>query len=113
MDFQKIYNEAHAAGMEAGTKAKPSTMYIRDSHTGQVWAESEGACGFARVRFPAITAWGRWSQKAGVAKKWTKGLAVSVHEFNQSHQRKEAYAVAFAAVLKKHGIDCYVESVLD
>ena len=60
------------------------------------------------------TAFGRWAKKMGVAKKaYGGGLQIWISDFNQSMERKYAYARAFAASLEAHGIDAFADSRMD
>lgn len=123
MDFEAIWNEAHEAGMRAGEAAIPRPMIVgtpvsflsKDIDYSQpTYYVSEGVCGFAWVTFPGNTAWARWAKKyRDCGKAYPKGLQHWVGEFDQSMARKEAYARAFASVLKKHGIKCHAGSRMD
>jgi hypothetical protein len=80
----------------------------------QSWYVSEGCCGFAWIEFKGTTPWARWAKKAGKARKnYPTGYSIWVSEFGQSVDRKEAYAKAFAKVLKEHGVEAYANSRLD
>lgn len=112
VDFQSIYNEAHEAGMKAGNGFNCQPMTVTGH--GNTYFVPDGVCGFAEIRFPGNTAWGRWAKKAGVAQKsYNGGNYIWVSEFGQSMQRKEAYARAFVEVLKKHNIEAYSTSRMD
>lgn len=116
-DFKAIYTQAHAAGMAAGLAFDPHPMVVTTqfgSDRGKSWYVGDGVCGFAWVNFKGNTAWGRWASKNKVARPdYPSGLCVWVREFNQSMQKKEAYARAFAKVLRDHGIPCTVGSRMD
>jgi hypothetical protein len=113
VDFAAIHAEAHAAGMKAGTEVIPTPMVVVDgSRTYE--PVMDGACGFAWVRFKGTTPWARWAKAqklAGAA--YPTGLSIWVHQFDQSITRKEAYATAYAQVLRNHGIEAYAGSRLD
>ncbi len=113
--FRAMLDEALAAGNAAGSAITPSTMYIRDTRTGQTWEEPEGPCGFAWVSIfnQGNTSFGRWLLKNGARKRYTGGLEFWIHGFNQSMERKEACAHAMARVFQAHGIQAYAESRLD
>jgi hypothetical protein len=117
VDFGSLYETAHAAGMAAGYGSKPTPMVVTGGVPGQAaesWYVSEGCCGFAWVEFKGTTPWARWAKKAGKARKaYPTGCSIWVSEFGQSVDRKEAYAKAFAGVLKAHGIEAYANSRLD
>lgn len=60
------------------------------------------------------TSFGRWAKQNDLARPdYPSGLAISCHDFNQSIARKEAYAEAFAKVLRENGISAYAHSRLD
>jgi len=117
--FASIHKVAHSAGLEAGMNALPEPMTVTEADLmgnpiGRSWTVSEGACGFAWVTFAGNTPWGRWAKAQGIASKgYPKGLQIWVSEFNQSVDRKEAYAQAYAKVLREHGIEAYAQSRLD
>lgn len=117
--FASIHKVAQSAGLEAGMNALPEPMMVTESDLmgnpiGRSWTVSEGACGFAWVTFAGNTPWGRWAKAQGIASKgYPKGLQIWVSEFNQSVDRKEAYAQAYAKVLREHGIEAYAQSRLD
>lgn len=115
VDFAAIHAEAHAAGMAAGQAIIPVPMVVRDDMSGKVYEPvMDGACGFAWVRFKGTTPWAKWAKAQGIASKsYPTGMSVWVHQFNQSITRKEAYAGAYAKVLRNHGIEAYAGSRLD
>lgn len=121
-DFSALVAAAEAAGLAAGEAAVPTPMVVSESELfsdkpkagGKSWYVSEGACGFAWVHFKGNTDFGRWMKKNGKARPdYPKGLCVWVSYGNQSVARKEAYADAYAGVLKAAGITCYSASRLD
>ena len=64
---------------------------------------SPGNCSFAN-----------WLKKNKLAHKhYYGGVAIWVGQFNQSMQKKEEYAHAFASVLVDAGINAYVGSRMD
>lgn len=123
-EFRRLYEKAHAAGLAAGENAIPQPMVVSEAHVltgepkanGQKWFVSEGVCGFAWVRIkPATTSFARWLKAEGLARRdsYHGGLALNVFQFNQSYERKIAYAHAFADVLKEAGITAYADGRLD
>ena len=117
--FASIHKVAQGFALEAGTNALPEPMTVCEADLmgnpiGRSWTVSEGACGFAWVTFAGNTPWGRWAKAQGIASKgYPKGLQIWVSEFNQSMARKEAYAYAYAKVLREHGIEAYAHSRMD
>jgi hypothetical protein len=123
IDYAALYAQAEAAGREAADAAVPVPMIIGEEtsplsgvldYSKPTYFMSEGLCGFAWVTFKGNTGFGRWAKKTGKAKPaYGGGLRVSVFGYNQSVTRKEAYAQAFAAVLREAGVTAYAESRLD
>jgi len=101
------------AGIEAGKNARPIPMYVIDQGI-PIDRIDDGACGFAWIAFPGNTSFGKWAKKQGLARShYPSGLCVWVSEFGQSVDRKDAFAGAYAKVLKDNGIDAYSGSRLD
>lgn len=122
-DFAVLYEQADTAGKQAADAAVPTPMIVGEEttpfngvidYTKPTYFVSEGLCGFAWVNFKGNTAFGRWAKKAGKASPACGGgLQVWVRGYGQSVTRKEAYAQAFAAVLRAEGIEAYAGSRLD
>ena len=129
-DYQAIYDEAYAAGVAAvaakvpvpmivGTPSTPLGNDLDPSQT--IYYVPDGVCGFAWVQFAANTGWGRWAKKnvgrtehhAACRKGYPTGLDIWVTTGNQSMEKKEAFAQAFAEVLRAHNIDAYAQSRMD
>lgn len=125
MDFHAIHMEALAAGIKAGLTSKPVPMVVGHAmdplrpnsgidYSRETYRCDEGVCGFAWVSFKGNTQWGRWAKKNNVGTPdYPSGLRYWVSEFNQSLTRKEAFANAYAAVLKKNGIEAWPNSKMD
>lgn len=113
-DFSALYSAARSAGLSAGNAVAVTPMVVVERN-GYTYPPVEGgACGFAWIHFKGNTAWGRWAKKMGHASAdYPKGLMIWVGDFNQSMTRKEAYARAFAAVLREAGIDAHARSRMD
>lgn len=121
-DFQKIVDEAHAAGVAALNACKPTPMVVGQAKglfSNEIVPGTEevvegGPCGFAWVHIAGNTAFGRWAKKAKIADTdYPNGLMIWVSEGGQSMQRKEAYAGAYARHLKDNGIEAYLRSRMD
>ena len=121
-NFQKIYDEAHNAGMEAVKNLVVKPMVVQEhknplndnSEVVQSYFVADGICGFASVRFKGNTSFARWAKKNKLCKKsYNSGCYIWISYFNQSYQKKSAYASAFAKVLNENGISAYAESRLD
>ena len=111
-NYKAIYELAHRAGMDAVKALQVNPMYVTDGRT--TWKVDDGLCGFASIHFMGNTSFGKWAKANNIAQKhWKKGLYIWVGDFNQSYERKSAYASAFARYLKENGIDAWSESRLD
>jgi hypothetical protein len=111
--YQEIIDKAYKAGIEAGKNARPIPMYVIDQGI-PIDRIDDGACGFAWIAFPGNTSFGKWTKKQGLARShYPSGLCIWVSEFGQSVDRKDAFAGAYAKVLKENGIDAYAGSRLD
>ena len=124
MEMNEIFAKAYDAGITAGNNAKPIPMTVcsADPLTGRPIAVidvvADGVCGFAWVSMKANTPENKkflsWAKKANVMRKSCMGgFTYWVSVFNQSMQRKEAFAEAFAKVLCEHGMTCYADSRMD
>lgn len=124
MNYQVILERAHDAGMLAGLAAAPVPMVVYSSvslfddavnESQPVYHVPDGVCGFASVKLPkAVGPFVRFLKERMIGRKsYGRGYAISVREFGQSLQRKEAYARAYARVLNAHGIEAYAESRMD
>ena len=117
--FDSVFSAAHMAGLDAATAMTPTPMAVQNADIfgntfGPVSVVADGPCGFAWVAFKGNTPFGRWAKKMGVAKKaYGGGLQIWISDFNQSMERKYAYARAFASCLEAHGIDAYADSRMD
>lgn len=127
MRFAEIWENAVAAGQKALEECTPTPMVVQQhtnplddsSPVSKSWYVSGGVCGFAWVNVsPGNTSFARWLVKQGYAgKSYRGGVDIWVRAGGQSLERKEAYAHAMAASLKKHRdqLKCsfYVLSRLD
>lgn len=124
--FGAMLRSAHEAGMAAGNASTPVPMIVGDAvnilsdqidYSRPTYFVEGGVCGFAWVSIKGNTSFGRWAAQnanSGFRKdSYAGGLRRSCHEFGQSMQRKEAYAMAFAKVLRDNGIDAHMGSRMD
>lgn len=123
-DFQELFNKADKAGMEAVESLNVTPMVVQ-SHANPLDDNSpvtesyyipDGPCGFAWVKIrPARGKFVNWlkKQEIGRTDSYAGGYVIWVSKFNQSMQKKECYARAFANVLKESGIDAYSQSRMD
>jgi hypothetical protein len=125
MDVYEIYTKADDAGRKAveALQVRPMVVTRRDnpmddnSPVVQSWYVEDGVCGFAWVNIkPANSKFAKFLLRNGLARKdsYYGGVTVWVSDYNQSMQKKEAYAHAFAKVIRECGIDkCYASSRMD
>jgi len=115
-EFSALYAKARAAGLAAAGASVPTPMVVSETGgSGRSWYVSEGACGFAWVTVrPGNSPFANYLKKAGLGSPaYGGGTQIWVSEFNQSVARKEAYANAFAEVLREAGLKAYAGSRLD
>lgn len=112
-DFSALYAEADQAGREAVAKAIVEPMIVVGDKRADFIAD--GPCGFAWINVkPGNSAFAKWLKDQGKARKaYEGGVSVWVSDYNQSMQKKEIYAYAFAAVLQKYAIKAYASSRMD
>ena len=112
-----LLKKAEDAGLKAGLDVSTNPVTFKDVHSGQTYDVAEGMCGFAWVNIsPARGKFVNYLKKIGKGYTSYQGgynVPAGGVELGQSITRKEAYAEAFAKVLKDWGIKCYVSSRLD
>jgi hypothetical protein len=126
MNFEELYQKAHEAGMFAVSSVSVVPMIVGQEtymFSGKIdeskptYYVSDGVCGFAWINVrPGNSAFARWLKENDHARKddYYGGVTIWISEFNQSYQKKNAYAIAFAKVLRDNGIDkAYSNSRLD
>lgn len=113
MGFDQLWSDAVKAGYEAVDKLNVRPMIVRSAT--QSWFVADGVCGFAWVTVkPGNSAFAKWGKAKGLfSKAYGGGVQYWVGEFNQSMQKKEAFAAAVAAKLRDAGIDAYSDSRMD
>jgi hypothetical protein len=120
----KIFRKAQAAGLAAGNAAKPTAMVVGTpknflgdeiDYTKRTYYVSEGVCGFAWVTIrPGNSSLARHARRLGIGgRAYGGGVRIWVDEYNQSMERKEKHAHAFADVLREHGVEAYAQSRMD
>jgi hypothetical protein len=112
--FAELFAKAEAAGREAGAKAAVRPMVVHGGS--ESYFVADGVCGFAWVKVrPANSSFARWLVANDKARKdsYAGGVSISVRDYNQSMQRKEAHAYAMAAVLSDAGFKASAESRID
>lgn len=121
---EKLLERAHLMGMDAGRRVGVNPMVVGTptelmgneiDYSKKTYVVESGVCGFAGVVIkPARGKFVSYLKSIGKGNKhYYGGWYVSVREFGQSLTRKEAYADAFADVLKEVGMRVYVDSRMD
>ena len=121
---EKLLERAHLMGMDAGRRVGVNPMVVGTptelmgneiDYSKKTYVVEGGVCGFAGVVIkPARGKFVSYLKSIGMGNKhYYGGWYVSVREFGQSLTRKEAYAEAFADVLKEVGMKVYVDSRMD
>jgi len=124
MNYEALHKIADEAGKAAAEALRPVPMVVGQAKSlfsneidpaKPTYFVPDGVCGFAWIWFRGNTGWGRWARKAGLARSsYPSGLQISVHDYNQSMQKKEAYAQAYASVLRGYGVEeAFAASRLD
>ena len=125
--WQELYDLADAAGHAAATRAKPTPMVVtqhenpmdESSPVENSWYVSEGVCGFAWITLrPGTHSFVKWMSKEGLSRSaYGGGHQIWVSGYNQSMDRKFAYASAFAAILTEAfagtKVEVYAQSRMD
>lgn len=124
IDYAALYDKAHAAGKAAGDKHVPVPMHVVqrenpfDDNSPIVKAYAPvlgGVCGFAWVNIrPGNHPFVNWAKKSDKGhKSYYGGYDIWVRGYGQSMECKEAYAQAFAEVLREAGIKAHAMSRMD
>jgi len=111
-NWEQVWITSTHFARSAGTEKVPDVMVVTDGR--QRWVEPQGMCGFAWVEFSGRDPFAKWLQTRGLASKgYPKGLHYWVHEYNQSYERKRAYAIELCQQLARYGIVARANSRLD
>jgi len=125
MNTMILFAEAVNAGKAAVAAAKVVPMVVGEAkgllsneidYSKQTYFVEDGVCGFAAIIVkPANSKFAKFLKEMGIARRdsYNGGVRMAVHEYNQSLQKKEAYAYAFAKVLREAGVNARVESRMD
>jgi hypothetical protein len=127
--WKALYERADKAGQEAADRKVPQPMLVGTpttpfgndiDPTKRVYFVRGGLCGFATVTIkPATGGFVKWLKGRGIGyKAYYGGWAVPCNprtapDLAQAVEIKEAYARAFAEVLRDAGINVYVDVRLD
>lgn len=118
-----IFDRAHRAGVEAAEACQPTPMLVQQharnfddsSPVVQEWVRPQGVCGFAWVNVsPGTSSFARYLKaEHGGHNGPQGGIDLSATIGGQSLEINEAYARAFAATVREHGIKAYAQSRID
>ena len=112
----ELYNIAHIAGKEAVERITYiAPMVVIGGNDKIVDVVADGPCGFAWVNVkPGNCKFANVMKTQGLAhKSYYGGVDIWVSDYNQSMAKKSTYAIAFAKVLRDHGINAYSQSRMD
>lgn len=124
-EMKALYENAHEAGINAVANLKVVPMIVGEEtnlfsgkidYNKSTHFVEDGVCGFAWVNVkPGNSKFANWLKKNKLARSdsYYGGVTVWVSAFNQSMQKKEAYASAFSKVLENAGINAYSDSRMD
>ena len=125
MDSGLIFAAADAAGKAAVEKLQVVPMVVGNAkslfsneidYSQPTYYVADGVCGFASIQIkPATSAFAKWLKSLKLARKddYYGGVSMPVFAYNQSYQKKVAYANAFTKVLSDYGINAWVNERLD
>ena len=125
LSMQSLYNQAHDAGVAAVEATRVVPMVVGQAknvfgneidYSQETYFVADGVCGFAWISVkPANSKFGKFLTENKLARRdsYEGGLRMPIMAFNQSLQKKEAYAYAFAKVLREAGVNARVESRMD
>ena len=114
--LEDLCKSADEAGKSAVAALEVQPMVVQDQRTGQQWLVGDGVCGFAWVNLkPGNCALAKYMKNNKIARtdSYNGGVQIWVSAYGQSMQKKEAYAYAYAEVLKKDGYKAYAGSRMD
>ena len=127
MDFKSLHESADQAGRNAVKELQVVPMVVGEEtypfsgvmdNTKPRHFVADGVCGFAWVNIkPGNSKFANWLKKNRIARSdsYYGGVTVWVSDYNQSMQKKDAYARAYAEVIRAAGVvkSCYAMSRLD
>jgi hypothetical protein len=123
---RKIFEEARVAGRAAGVAATPKSMVVGTpttllgddiDSTKPTYYVPDGVCGFAWVVIrPGNSSLARHAVKLAIGGSGGRGgggVSIWVRDHDQSLERKNRHARAYAEVLGAYGVTAYAESRMD
>lgn len=123
-ELRALHEKADAAGKEAAAAKVPEPMHVVQranplDDSSPVVKRYEpvmgGVCGFAWVTVrPGNSRFANWLKKnKGARRGYYGGTELWISGYQQSYERKMAYATAYADVLREVGIEAYPGGRLD
>jgi len=121
-EFKVLYESAVAAGKAAVAALNVVPMVVTE---GDIFGKpipgakryfvADGVCGFAWVKIrPANSAFANWLKKNKLGSTaYGGGLQIWISDYNQSMQKKEAFASGMADTFRAAGISAYADSRMD
>jgi hypothetical protein len=108
----ELFAKADAAGRLAADACVPVPMVVSGYEDQPIM---DGVCGFAWVTVrPGNSSFAKWLKaNKGGRIAYQGGMQIWISDYNQSMQRKSAYADAFAAVLRSNDVKAYGGSRMD
>lgn len=123
MEAKQIHEKALFAAIAAADTCIPTPMVVGSpstpwgndiDRTKPTYYVADGPCGYAWVKIKGRGKFAKWAKDSGVARPSALGgYTIYPSLMTQSMERKEAWANAYAQVLRDHGIEAYVDTRLD
>ena len=112
--LKDLVARAEKAGRDAAETARIDPMVVEDGQKNYFVAD--GVCGFAWINIkPGNCGLAKYlkNEKKARPDSYYGGVTVWVSDYGQSMQKKEAYAYAYAQVLRTDGYNAYAASRMD
>ena len=113
--WASVTEAATLAGQVAADLVTPTPIHVSDPRTGQSWTGRGGVCGYACVVIrPGNCSYAHWAKKnLGASRAYYGGVSFPVLGSTLSYEKRNAYATAFAQVLKQEDINAVADSRID
>ena len=113
--WASLTEAATLAGQVAADLVTPAPIHVSDPRTGQSWTGRGGVCGYACVVIrPGNCSYAHWAKKnLGARRAYYGGVSFSVLGSTQSYEKRNAYATAFAEILRNVNIDAMADGSID
>ena len=112
-EFKALLERAQINGRKKVESLEVNPMVVTDGV--QNWFVADGSCGFAWVVIrPGNCAFANWLKKKEIARAhYYGGVQIWISAYNQSMQKKMAFAEGMAEVFKEAGIEAHADSRMD